>query len=271
MAALVQLLELTADMLEARGRQEDVFVLGELAAYEADEEGLLEDWPNVRRGKLRFDRVVFCNKEPRGGMFTYNYALAAVTLPSGRRLYLEWGDTVKFAAVAVARPDAPETADMRLVAIRGPGPVDLPFSIRGDVLFRIDVLCHEAAAGGFIAEALVDHEADWMSGRMLDRGGRRRGERTLELEQALTAGTVDKRRFVRESEQLHLAPAWYFELSEDQLAQVADLPLPSAAHDPPLRHRFRRWHQPEPGMFADLSNPLNRQHVAAAFVVGGFD
>jgi hypothetical protein len=200
-------------------------------------------------------------------MFTYNYTLAAVTLPSGRRLYLEWGDMNENAAVGLAQAGAPATADLHFIKLHGTKDVDLPFETVGDLLFQIDILWSMAEpARSHIREALADSIASWMPQDMIDDQEERRDA----LEEALGEGDISEEDYEREMERLGSVPPWFHTLSDEQLDQVAELPLPEPDHDPPLDHEFATWQRPTPDMFTNLDDPVNLQHVAAAWIAGGF-
>ena len=120
------LLELVADEIEASGESNGEFFLAEVdpCRFEIDDEHaddvfpdeLLDDWlDSLEPSTVKLNKLVWCSKEPRGGMLTYNYTLAGASLPSGRRLYVEWGDTVKLQGVAVARSKG---SDLRFLTLR---------------------------------------------------------------------------------------------------------------------------------------------------------
>jgi hypothetical protein len=200
-------------------------------------------------------------------MFTYNYTLAATTLPSGRRLYLEWGDTVRLQGVAVATTDGD---DLRFLKLNGLGQVDLPFHVAGDVLFEVDVLWTQADHRGFVYEALLERDADWMSESLIDDGDERRGAIAEALGEALDAGDIDEERYEREREILDQVPQWFLALDEEQLDEVAALPTGEPDRDPPLAHTFAPWQRPTYAIFADPDKAAV-QHIVAAWIVGKFD
>jgi hypothetical protein len=275
--SLTQALEQAANQIESGGTPSgDFFVLGKVTSYDLDDDAdvlyefFFDDW-TVLENTLEVDELVSCYKEPRGGMFTYNYTLAAVTLPSGRRLYLEWGDTMENAAVGLARAGAPATADMHFIKLHGTDNVDLPFEAVGDELFQIDVLWGMAEpAGSFIRDALEDWGASWMPQEMLDDDEERRNALEQALDEALAEEEINEEDYGREIERLGLAPPWFHTLTDEKLDWVAALPLPAPDRDPPVDHQFATWQRPTADMFTNLDDPVNLQHVAAAWIAGGF-
>jgi hypothetical protein len=161
---------------------------------------------------------------------------------------------------------------IHFIKLHGTGPVDIPFSVAGDPLFQIDVLWTAASSPtSFIREALADGEADWMSQWLLDEADERRDALEQAFSEAFDEHEISAEEFERETEHLAMAPAWFLTLPDEQLVEVASLPLPERDHDPPLDHEFASWQRPTPAMFGDLDDPVNLQHVAAAWIAGWFE
>jgi hypothetical protein len=276
MDRLTRLLELTADEIETSGKPHgDFLVVADVDPRQVDEDDdaweLFDNWPYLEKSTLAIDDVVVCSKEPRGGMLTYSYTLAGVTLPSGRRLYLEYGD-VELNAVGLARSGAPDTADEHFIKLHGTGPVDIPYSIfPGGMLFAIDILWSKAAPRSFILDALTEWEADWMEQSLLDEAAEEINTLEQVLEETAAEHEIDDEQLEQQLERLQAAPPWFLTLTDQQLDRVATLPLPEPDHDPPLDHQFTPWRRPTADMFNDLDDPANIQHIAAAWIIGSFN
>jgi len=134
MEPLTHALESMADEIETGGTADgELFVLGKVTPFDIDDDGDLlhdffDDWQLRERVTLEVDELVSCYKEPRGGMFTYNYTLSAVTLPSRRRLYLEWGDMVDSATRHPGSTPSPTNNSTRSPRCRCPSPTATPRS-----------------------------------------------------------------------------------------------------------------------------------------------
>ena len=122
----------------------------------------------------------------------------------------------------------------------------------------------------FIREALEDSEADRMPDYMLADDEERRDALEQALEEALDEQEISEQDYERETQRLAIAPPWFHSLTDEQLDRVATLPLPEPDDDTPLNHQFAPWQRPTPYMFSDLDDPVNLQHVAAAWISGGF-
>jgi hypothetical protein len=278
---LLAALEAVAGRLAAKGRQRaDGVRVGEVeidarAGTDDDDtevEDALSEWPEpIRDGSLVAEILIACEKEPRGGMFTYNYHLACVPLPSGRRLYLRWGDMDELRGVAVAEAGRDsDVLDLRVVQLLSPkANLELPFATSGDVLFQIDVLW-KLARDGYPFEALVDSEADWMSQDLFNEGSNRHKELEEALEQALEKSEISETEFDRQFDALYAAPLWFLTLDDATLDLVAALPLPAADRVPPLQCKFAPWQRPTAAMFIKPKSRVNLQHIAASWVLGGF-
>lgn len=220
----------------------------------SDDTEIIEDefeWPGWVARQRNAKRLIRVYKEPRGGMLTYQGAVAALTLISGRRVYVQWGDMVDFELVAVA-PKA-RTEDDELFHqsrvddlflqefVRECDWLDLELSISGDLLFQIDLLWTAAQRLEWLREALVDSEADWMSSLMIQRDP---GAHDRELADALDRGEISKDQYDERDIDLPAAPPWFNMLDERVLDRIASLPLTRPEGSPSLMHVFAPWFRP---------------------------
>lgn len=276
----LQVFEAAADDIEATPtRGEEGLLFGEsvlAAGYEALEgredavDELLAEWPpSSEHTSFELDELLWCYKEPRGGMFTYNYTLGRVLLPSGRGLFLDWGDYVGLRGVGVAPRDASPNAHLRFLQLFDGAAVDVPFRTAGGLLFEIDIMWTKASTTDYILSALVDPEAVWMSDDLIEEGEERRGRLLDALDTELERGSLSENDYDSQTS-FGVAPAWFMTLDEPQLESIAELPVHSSDDDPPLVHSFAEWKRPTPSMFEAPNDPLNLQHIAAAWVIGSF-
>ncbi len=202
------------------------------------------------------------HKEPRGGMLSYNHLIFAIPLPSNRRLYVQLSDLLGDELLGSARG---ASADERFLSAHGGAGVDIPVEVNVEELFAIDYIWTLAEPGGYVHEALTEGDADWMSTMLMERGDERRSELHTALEDALDAGEITDDEFERRSEDLSVAPAWFFTLLEDDLDAIAGLPAPAPDADPPLVHAFAPWTRPTAAIFTKSTDAENVQHIVASF------
>jgi hypothetical protein len=278
-AIAIAALEAAADRIEAEGKEvvpgawlgssdfdgkEGVARLGmDPSNLDIDVDDINLEWltDQLNEKVLGAETLLEVSKEPRGGMLTYNLRIVALPLPSDRRLYIQlsdYGDEL----LGLARGPS---ADERFLGAHGGEGVDIPVDVNVEELYAIDYIWTLAAPGSYVHEALTDGDADWMSTRLMDKGGERRSELTTALEEALDAREITHEDFEREEERLNTVTSWFLTVSGEDLDAIAALPMPAPDCDPPLGHAFTPWQRPTAEIFADPTNPVNLQHIVASF------
>src|SRR5262249_1915493 len=136
------------------------------------------------------DEIVVTDAYPRdAGMASGIYqALKAFRLASGATVYYEVGEWDPEGILALAHTgmdDAAAAAFGRVIALP-------TYCHAGGALLEIDRHLSACAGGGCILEALLDHEADWMSHEQLDQGQERRAELQRAIDESRDEADVDR-------------------------------------------------------------------------------
>src|SRR5262249_12984218 len=134
----------------------------------------------------------------------------------------------------------------------------------GGVLLEIDRHL-STCAGGWMFDALLDDEAEWMSQEQLDEGQERFAELQQAIDESRDEGDTDADELDRAEEALRAVPSWFLTLTDGQLEAIAYYPLHESGIG--LRRKFRRWTKPTPEMFLRPSDPANLQHIVAAYLL----
>ena len=210
------------------------------------------------------DPIVETDVYPRNaGMASGFYqALKAIRLPSGARIYFESGEWESDEIRGIAAGDLDAEAAARFGEIRG-----LPTYFRvGDQLLEIDQHLSAVSGGGWIHEALFDHEAEWIEQDDLDRAEERRAELQRAIDEAAEEDDAPEEQLDHAQATLDGTPPWFLLLEDSQLDAIAAYALPERDRSP-LENRFHPWMKPTREMFLDPDDPANLQHIVAAYLV----
>lgn len=188
-------------------------------------------------------------------MPSQSYSIAALKLPTKRRLYVECcgsGDGTILGLGTVRRHD--HRLLTRIAGdLQGNGSV---WTSGGD-LKSIDLLISmaEAPSSSYLGQ-IWDDEAAFLEWSSVEERRRRSGELEKSLEEAIEAGEMTP----EEAEADLNAPAWFLDMTDSQLDAVATLqaPLPRDA----LANNFEPWQRPTP-----LIIQTSVQHLVASFYV----
>ena len=220
-----------------------------------DEEFTVWEWADSLRSAEEFNgpvtEVSGSDTAPRGGMLTYSVSVLALTLPSGVTLYAQIGDAGN-EILGVARTSVP--AETFLKHVDAPLDTGASYST-GSEIDTVESLLAERGNGSFRIDNILDGESQFLDEWAHQKAENVRTQRHEALLEAVEAGELEE----GAEEAVLAAPAWFFLLEPDDLAEVTRLPVPDGGH---------AWRLPAVSDFDSPQDLEPFQHIVAAYVTG---
>lgn len=243
-----------------------------LSAASIDFDGVCEEleadpWELLEDEQLS-NAIVETDAYPRdAGMASgYTISIRELTLPSGATIYYEGGEYGQAGIVAVARrPLSIEAADQY-----GEIPALPTYFHVGDDLLEIDKHLERCGSGDYIRDQILgadDGIGPWVQYPALHEAEERLASKQEALDEALEAEDIDEAEHAARHDILVTPPIWFHLLDDDELAAIADYPLPEPERTPRLSHTIHPWTTPTAEMFSNPDDPANIQHIVAAYLL----